>query len=150
LVTNNIGMLVIILLMLILVLQIILLYLSVCKSCKLINKSIKEDIKYSSPKELQKDKIYLLQPNTLQNIDKGGKFELIRQIIDLQDYMISFITPYNGYLYLTVETCEIRFNNKIKIPIIKNLEKLYLEKGTMIFIINPIGLKSIRFKKLSV
>lgn len=77
------------------------------------------------------------------------KAELIKQIIALDDYTISFKTSYDGFLYVTAKYANLYCDNKRTTEIIRHLEKYFIKKDTYISIENINQLKSIRFIKWS-
>ncbi len=82
---------------------------------------------------------------SVKNIIHSPQFELVKQVIQLDKFTLGFKTPYAGYLYITAQACDLYFSDDSFINIKTNLDKLYLEKGEIIFIKNPINLKSVRF-----
>lgn len=85
------------------------------------------------------------QNTNIWNISPRPQLELIKQVIHLEKFTLGFKTPYNGYLYITAQACDVYFSDDSFIKVKTHLDGLYLEKDELIFIKNPINLKSIRF-----
>lgn len=86
---------------------------------------------------------------SLVNINDMPSSDLIKQIIELNDYKISFRANFNGYLYVTAARATLYINNEKVCCITKHIEKYYIKKNTNISIKNIQQLKSIRFTKWS-
>lgn len=90
------------------------------------------------------DKIALkeIPQNTdIKNISPHPPLELIKQIIHLEKFTLGFKTPYNGYLYITAQACDVYFSDDSFIKVKTHLDGLFLEKDELIFIKNPINPK---------
>ena len=105
-----------------------------------VNKNVKQFI--------NKPNSYLNNKNEIIEINQS-KSELIKQIIALNDYTISFKTSFDGFLYVTAKYANLYCDNKRTAEIIRHLDKYFIKNGTNVSIENINQLKSIRFIKWS-
>ena len=84
----------------------------------------------------------------IKAIERGQCFQLIKQVIDLTNFNLSFKTSYQGYLYVIAKSAILEFGDNTTIKIKNSLEKFFIDKGEVIRLINPVNLKSIRFVKI--
>lgn len=71
----------------------------------------------------------------------------LNQIINLTDFEIYYFTPYEGYLSIDVDYCEIRFLDDSQLIIKNHLKNFFLEAKKTISIRNIKNLKNIRYEK---
>lgn len=72
--------------------------------------------------------------------------QLIKQVINLNEYSITYRIPEDGFLFIQADTATVLIlQTKESFNINKHTEKIYFSKNTDISIINPINLKNIRF-----
>lgn len=71
----------------------------------------------------------------------------LNHIINLTDYEIYYFTPYEGYLSIDVDYCEIRFLDDSQLIIKNHLKNFFLEARETISIRNIKNLKNIRYEK---
>lgn len=77
---------------------------------------------------------------------KEQEIQLIKQVIDLKEYAITYKVPEDGFLYIQTDAATLFvLQTKESFNIDKHTEKIYFSKNTEISIVNPINLKNIRF-----
>lgn len=85
------------------------------------------------------------QNTSIKNLSPAPQLDLIKQVIHLEKFTLGFKTPYNGYLYITAQACDLCFSDDSVLKVKNHLEGLFLEKGELIFVKDPVNLKSVRF-----
>ena len=86
----------------------------------------------------------------IDNINYLPTNKLIKQCINLNNYSISFVAPYSGFLYLSTKYAEIYCNKKKRVEVVKHIEKFFIPQGTNISIKNIQQLKNVRFTKWTI
>lgn len=71
----------------------------------------------------------------------------LQEIIQLEEFGIYFIAPYNGFLYVNADEFNIRFTDTT-MSIKGNLNKFYVEQFQNLIISDFKNLTNIRFEKL--
>lgn len=71
----------------------------------------------------------------------------LSKIINLTDFEIYYFTPYDGYLFIEADYCEIRFLDDSQIIIKKHLKNFFLKARKTISIRNIKNLRNIYFEK---
>ncbi len=71
----------------------------------------------------------------------------LNHIINLSDFEIFYFTPYDGYLSIEGEYCELHFMDNSQIIVKKHLKNFFFEARKTISIRNIKNLQNIRFDK---
>jgi len=81
--------------------------------------------------------------------DKQNKKDIssLQDIIQLEEFGIYFLAPYNGFLYVAADEFNIKFTDTI-LSVKGNLNKFYIEQLQCFIISDFKNLTSIRFEKL--
>lgn len=75
--------------------------------------------------------------------------EQLQSFIELENYLISFIPSYTGFLYIEADSANVHIKNICNITFNNILSKFYIESGTYVVIQNPINLKKVKFEKFT-
>ncbi len=71
----------------------------------------------------------------------------LNHIINLSDFEIFYFTPYDGYLSIEGEYCELHFTDNSQIIVKKHLKNFFFEARKTISIRNIKNIQNIRFDK---
>ncbi len=108
------------------------------------DKNTREDVSYCIDK-LEQINVNIDNLKAISNTNLSQV--TLNHIVNLTDFEIYYFTPYDGYLSINADYCEIRFLDDSQIIIKNHLKNFFLEARKTISIRNIRNLKNIRFEK---